>query len=159
LKDQGRTAEAAELFERLGHGAQERGLLRRAPYLLLQAAYCWLLAGRPERSRLPARQALSLFIATQNWAALRDSADLLITDMERMGYSQEAEEIRAILAQALAEHPAAFPSSQAAAKKFSPTLPPKCPFCGATLRSDQVTWIDETTAECAYCGSAVQSQV
>jgi hypothetical protein len=159
LKDQGRFAEAAELFERLGYSAQEKGLLRRAPYLLLQAAHCWLMAGRHERSRPPARLALSLFVAAQSWAALLNSAEPLIADMERLGYAQGAEEIRSMLAQILAEHPEASPSSRAEAQKRSPSLPPKCPFCGATMRSDQVIWIDETTAECAYCGSAVQGQL
>ena len=41
------------------------------------------------------------------------------------------------------EESIAFPSSH-------------CPSCGASLRPDEVEWLDDVTAECAYCGSPVR---
>jgi hypothetical protein len=35
-------------------------------------------------------------------------------------------------------------------------LPTHCPSCGAALRPDEIEWLDESTAECAYCGSPVR---
>ena len=33
------------------------------------------------------------------------------------------------------------------------TLPTSCLKCGASLRADEVEWVDVDTAECDYCGS------
>jgi hypothetical protein len=38
-----------------------------------------------------------------------------------------------------------------------PLLPTHCPSCGAAVRPDEVEWLDEVTAECAYCGSPVRA--
>jgi endogenous inhibitor of DNA gyrase (YacG/DUF329 family) len=46
------------------------------------------------------------------------------------------------------------PSSAIPARK--PILPTHCPACGGTVRPDEVEWLDEITAECAYCGSPVR---
>lgn len=35
-------------------------------------------------------------------------------------------------------------------------LPAACPLCGAPVCSDEVEWIDEFSAECAFCGAVVQ---
>jgi hypothetical protein len=37
-----------------------------------------------------------------------------------------------------------------------PHLPTHCPSCGAAVRPDEVEWLDEATAECAYCGSPIR---
>jgi hypothetical protein len=35
-------------------------------------------------------------------------------------------------------------------------LPPKCPYCGATVSPREVDWLDDQTAACIYCGSVLQ---
>ena len=32
-------------------------------------------------------------------------------------------------------------------------LPDTCPACGAKVRAGEVRWVDERSAECAYCGT------
>jgi Zn finger protein HypA/HybF involved in hydrogenase expression len=44
------------------------------------------------------------------------------------------------------------------AEKPKPILPTNCPGCGGPIRSDEVEWADEVTAECPYCGSAVRAE-
>jgi hypothetical protein len=39
-----------------------------------------------------------------------------------------------------------------------PLLPTHCPACGAAVRPDEVEWLDDVTAECAYCGSPVREE-
>jgi len=36
-------------------------------------------------------------------------------------------------------------------------LPTNCPSCGARLQADEVAWIDARRAECAYCGTVIQT--
>lgn len=37
------------------------------------------------------------------------------------------------------------------------SLPPTCPQCSGALRSDEVRWIDTTSAACPWCGSSVKT--
>ena len=37
-------------------------------------------------------------------------------------------------------------------------LPPTCPLCGGPMRSDEVEWVDQYSAECNYCGGVVQGK-
>ena len=37
-------------------------------------------------------------------------------------------------------------------------LPVMCPQCGGPMRSDEVEWIDQHSAECNYCGGVVQGK-
>ena len=38
-------------------------------------------------------------------------------------------------------------------------LPTKCPSCGAAVRSNEVKWLDDITAECNYCKSPIRASV
>jgi hypothetical protein len=38
-----------------------------------------------------------------------------------------------------------------------PKLPSTCPKCGAPVRSDEIEWIDDRSAECIYCGTTLQA--
>jgi hypothetical protein len=44
------------------------------------------------------------------------------------------------------------------AEKPKPILPIHCPGCDGPIRSDEVEWADDATAECPYCGSAVRAE-
>jgi NAD-dependent SIR2 family protein deacetylase len=35
-------------------------------------------------------------------------------------------------------------------------LPPKCPYCGGTVHPGEVEWINDTAAECDFCGSVIE---
>ena len=43
-------------------------------------------------------------------------------------------------------------------KEKARLLPTTCPGCGGPLRSDEVDWADEATAECPYCGGSVRAE-
>jgi hypothetical protein len=51
--------------------------------------------------------------------------------------------------------PLAVPEAPAAAPRRA--LPAKCPHCAGAVRSDEVDWIDDASAECLYCGGVIQA--
>jgi hypothetical protein len=68
--------------------------------------------------------------------------------LERKHYHEQAVELRAAGTALLgAKRQAPLPQA---------TLPAACPACHASLRVDEVEWIDDQNAECAYCGSVVR---
>ena len=161
LKDNQEYEKAAQIFERLAKGAQERGMHKRAPFLYIQAAHCRLLALQPERGVGLLSQGLRLLEESQQWPALHRSGTAAVEELTRLGQIQAAEKVQSWLDQVLKDHPEAEKSSfehLSTSVKSPPKLPAKCPYCGASIRPDQVEWITENSAECLYCGSAVQAE-
>jgi uncharacterized Zn-finger protein len=79
-----------------------------------------------------------------------------VAELNARGLTNEAKQIEDFLKKTL---PAGFvPAARTEAEKPRPVLPTACPGCGGPLRSDEVEWADEVTAECPYCGSAVRAQ-
>ena len=42
-----------------------------------------------------------------------------------------------------------------AAPQHTGQLPANCPKCGAPTRGHEVKWIDDTSAECSFCGASL----
>jgi hypothetical protein len=84
----------------------------------------------------------------------------MLQEVNRLGYASQAAELRGWLEQTAPTPPEYLPDIEAdlSAKKSYLRLPAKCPFFGASLRSDLAQWIDETSAVCPYCGSTVQAE-
>lgn len=151
LTENGDHINAAKIFERLAVAAHDRGIFRHAPMLYLQAAKAYVLGGEIEAGFPLAQKGLDLLAETEQWQRLSVTGNRAIKVLKDAGFSTEAGELQAWL------------DSTLAGRQFSPAdapaqpghLPPKCPFCGATIRSDEVEWIDSRSAECTYCGSAV----
>jgi hypothetical protein len=160
LKEAGDYQTAANIFERLAKGAEERNI-ERAPFLFLQAAHCFLLDGQAQHSVELTKQSLSLLAKAERWSALYRSGTRAIKVLEENGQQDVALKMQSWLDEQLADHPEAKtapispPLPQSG--RQPPHLPEKCPYCGASLRSDQVLWIDERSAECVYCGSVVST--
>ena len=151
LTEQGDHINAAALFERLAKEAYDRNILRQAPMLFLQAAHAYVLAGEVEKGVDQAQKGLNILVENQRWHKLRTVGGRVIETLSRTGYTAEAVQFQTWLDDTLESHedppsPKDQPRGQ---------LPPKCPYCGATVRSDEVSWIDKNSAECPYCGSAV----
>mgnify|MGYP001765819220 CR=1 FL=1 len=153
--ERGEYHRAAEMFENLGRGAEARGMLQRAPHLYLQSSRAQLLAGQIAPAMDLLRHGLKLLADSGRWPAVHQSASQAIAELQRLGYVEQASQIQAWLDQTVKAHPqaAAAPAQTASAPR--PRLPAKCPFCGASVRPDEVEWLDENTAECPYCGSSV----
>jgi hypothetical protein len=148
-------ADAALIYERLARTASDLEL-RQAPHLYLQTARACLLAGRSEPADNLLRQGLDLLAESGRWVAFDRIGRRIVAELTSLGYPAQAEALQAWLGQRLQTAPA-FAVSAAAypTGAHRSSLPPQCPACGAPLRPDEVEWLAEDRAECAYCGSVV----
>jgi Zn finger protein HypA/HybF involved in hydrogenase expression len=79
-----------------------------------------------------------------------------VTELKARNLSVEAKQIEDYLKVSL---PAGFVAGAGTeAQKPKPVLPTNCHGCGGPIRSDEVEWVDDVTAECPYCGSAVRAE-
>jgi hypothetical protein len=102
-----------------------------------KALGCFLRAGRPRRA----------FRALPR----------VLEELRSHGYQAEAEALAREIQERFAQAGLEFRPAAPAVSPQQRNLPGKCAACGGTLRSDEVEWIDATTAECPYCGSAVKA--
>ena len=147
--DKGEYGRAGELFERLAETAFARGGAR-APLFYLKAGQARILAGQTSLGMPSLKRGLELLVQREEFPRLQNAGARVIAELNEHGLGEEASEIESWLKSVL--------SSQnlfdAAAKR--PVLPTHCPSCGAGVRPDEVEWLDESTAECAYCGSPLR---
>jgi len=147
--DKGEYGRAAELFERIAETASRRGG-PRAPLLHLQAGRARILA-RQARLGMPSlRRGLELLAEHRQFPRLHQLGRRVVSELRGAGLEEEADEIDAWLQTVLRE------TAPAQEPQKHPVLPTHCPSCGAGMRPDEVEWLDEVTAECAYCGGPVR---
>jgi len=147
--DKGEYGRAGELFERIAETAAARGG-PRAPLFYLQAGRARILAGQTALGMSSLKRGLELFAQHEQFLRLQSSGARVVSELNQRGLRNEASEIATWLKTVL---PSAT-SFDLPAKR--PTLPTHCPSCGAGVRADEVEWLDEVTAECAYCGSPIR---
>lgn len=143
---------ASQQFETLARAAEARGG-PRTPHFYLQAGRARILAGQTEAGLAHLKHGLSLFADHAEWLHLRRAGRRVVAELNERGLSETATEISAWLNGTIPAGPHNAPE-MAPAKK--PALPTHCPSCGAAIRPDEVDWLDDVTAECAYCGSSIR---
>ena len=150
----GQNAEAAEIFEQFAKAAEARGG-PRAPWLFLQAGRARVRAKQGPAAMALFRQSLTLFQTRGQPVQLANAGMQVMEILNRHGLKAEMVEIGAFLKTA---NPGGVPTASAPAPQKRPLLPTTCPGCGGPIRSDEVEWVDDMTAECPYCGSAVRAE-
>jgi len=147
--DKGEYGRAGELFEKLAETAFARGG-PRAPLFYLKAGQARILAGQTALGMPSVRRGLELLAEREQFLRLQNAGERAIAELNERGLGNEASEIKTWLrAQRTSETPSDKPEPR-------PTLPTHCPSCGAAVLPDEVEWLDESTAECAYCGSPIR---
>jgi hypothetical protein len=149
--DKGEYGRAGELFEQIAQTAAARGGLR-APLFYLQAGRARILAGQTSLGMPSLKRAFELLIQQRRPLRLHRIARRVISELSERGLESEAAEAESWLTH---ESPSA-PSVDEPAKR--PALPTHCPSCGAGVRPDEIEWLDDITAECAYCGSPLRGE-
>lgn len=147
--DKGEYGRAGELFERLAETAFARGG-PRAPMFYLKAGQSRILAGQTMLGMPSLKRGLALLLEREQFPRLHDAGARVVSELNEHELSKEASEIETWLKTVLPPQT----SFVQAAKR--PLLPTQCPSCGAGVRPDEVEWLDEVTAECAYCGSPIR---
>ena len=155
MMESGDFAGAAAQFERMAQGAEVGGGGRPLPHFYLQAGRARLLAGHNKAGLAHLKRGLSLFVERGEWIHLHRAGDRIVVELRERGLSGEAQQISEFLKASL---PSSFSAPQLDAPVRKPVLPTHCPACGGGIRPDEVDWLDEITAECAYCGSPVREE-
>jgi hypothetical protein len=150
----GQYAAAAEIFEQFARGAQSRNG-PRAPWFFLEAGHARLQANQVPVALAHFQQGLSIFATRGQPYKLYNSGMRVTTALKARNLNAEAKQIDDYVKSAL---PAGFQAGPAAAAQKPKALPTNCPGCGGPIRSDEVEWADEITAECPYCGSGLRAE-
>lgn len=148
--DKGEYGRAGELFENLAKAADARGG-PRAPIFHLQAGRARILAGQTKLGMPSLKRGIELLAQRGQWQKLHQMGQRVVGELSTRGLSGEADEIESLLKKLSPS----VPQIEVTRVK-EPILPTHCPSCGAAVRPDEVEWLDEVTAECAYCGSPVR---
>lgn len=127
-----------------------RALIPDVPPVLQQANT--LLAGQVEQAVDHLKHGLSLLAAAGQWQILHRLGQRSVVELNQRGLTREAREISDYLIQTLPSIPqASFGTAPRPA-----FLPTQCPSCGSPVHPDEVEWLDDLTAECAYCGTTLR---
>jgi hypothetical protein len=151
----GQFSESASLLENLADTARA-GNLPRAPRLFFQAARANWHANQVAHGSDLLRVALDMLVAAGALGIAFQIASLATAELDSLGHKPEADSMR--------DYVSKIPGWQEAASetreddKPKPVLPTHCTQCGGIVRSDEVDWIDEITAACAYCGSPIRPE-
>ena len=145
--DKGEYGRAAELYEDIARTADARGG-QRAPLFHLQAGRARLYAGQTKLGLPSLKRGLELFAQRGQMHKLHRAADRLVSELKARGLQAKAAEIESWLM----KYSSSKPGTTSDAVTHKPVLPTHCASCGAPVGPDEVEWLDQVTAECAYCG-------
>ena len=149
----GNYSQALQIFEQLAHRSEEH-FPERTPFLFLQAGRAAILSGETKVGVAHLRRGLTIFASQGRIPKMRAFGQRAIEELKARDLNAEADEIASLLNANLPKEISV--ANFAPAKK--PVLPTHCPSCGASVRLDEVEWLDDVTAECAYCGSPVHGE-
>jgi hypothetical protein len=150
----GNYAEAASAFEQLARAAEARGG-PRAPLFYVQAGRSRIMAGQTANGLEYVERGLGLFALRGQPFKVANMGRRIIAELNARGLKKEAQHVTDYVKELV---PGAETASADAAPAKRPPLPTHCPGCGAPLRPDEVDWMDDATAACAYCGSPVRGE-
>jgi thioredoxin-like negative regulator of GroEL len=149
LFEKGKFEEAAQAFEELAQGAEDRGMLFRAGNLMGQASRCYLELDDVDTAYDRGKKALDLFKSAERPAAARRVTERMVKALKDKGRQAEAEALERELKQ--------MPMPARAAGRRG-ELPGKCSQCGGPIREAEATWVGPSSAECPYCGSVIKAE-
>lgn len=144
---------AADVFKELAQSAEER-FPQRAPFLFMEAGRAAILSGQTKLGVAHLRRGLTLFASQGRIHRMQAFGKRAIGELKARNLNAEADEIASLLGGNL---PKEIPTDRPTVPR-RPILPTHCPSCGAGIRSYEIEWLDEATAECDYCGSPVRGE-
>ena len=143
-------AGAADAFLELAQGAETR-FPQRAPFLYMEAGRAAILSGKAKVGVAHIRRALTILASQGRIQRMQMFGQRAVNELQARKLNAEADEITALIN---VNMPQGTPPTPTPTKK--PILPTHCPSCGGAVRPGEIEWLDEVTAECAYCGSPVR---
>lgn len=157
MLDDGAYLPAGRLFEELAEGALQRRI-PRAPFLFLQAGRGYLFGGEVEKGFNLLKRGLGLLKDAGRWGELHRVGNRVAEEMANRGYERESQQIGEWIASVLPENIPQMAASPTYENSTRPVLPTHCPQCGGMVDSQAISWIDDVTGECLYCGSPIRAE-
>lgn len=147
--------QAAILYLNLAKGAEARKG-PRAPQFYLQAALSYLYAEDVNSSSVNALVGLELLLFQGRLDEVVKKSNRVINEYRSRGFEGQAKQIE----DWLHEKNTALnieKKYQKDASEPKSALPVQCPNCGAPVRSGEVEWVDDRTAECVFCSGMIRT--
>ena len=157
LMSTGQFIDAGAIFERLARGAVQRGI-PRAPFLFAQAGKAYLEGGEKPKGYTLVKHGLKLLAEAGRWGELYRLGHRTLAVLEEKGFTDEKEQLAAWLEEILPEDSEQVMGLKSQITAKHPILPTACPSCGGPVDPSIVSWRDEVTAECIFCGSMVRAE-
>jgi hypothetical protein len=157
MMESGQYLQAAPIFEELARGAYKLQV-PRAPFLFVQAGRSFYLGGETEKGLNLLRHGLKLLADADRWAELARLGERVAAELVEQGSAPESAKLSAWLESVLPDDFTSGKMGKAAAVGSHPVLPTHCPQCGGPVDSSTVTWQDDVTAGCLYCGGAIRAE-
>ena len=148
-------AAAAPIYARLAEEMRFSNQPQRAANMHALAAQAFTDALDQNAALIQARMALDLFIGHQMNQRAPFFYNNLIKDLDKKGLRSVAQTLQQEFGRKIAAIPApALPTAKKPQNGLE--LPTNCPNCGAPVHPERVTWVNQSTAECEYCGSMIR---
>jgi hypothetical protein len=157
LLDAGHPAEAAAIFANISSLAEQHNFPGRAAQLAARAAHAFLQAQDAQHGVASARRAMRLSITVGDWPRAVKLGQRTLAELEAHGFKDEANALRQEIEQHLTQHGLSLTQATPLEAALKLHLPAQCPSCLGPVRSDEVDWIDDTSATCSYCGSTLHA--
>jgi hypothetical protein len=152
LQASGHPEQAALLFMEQARQMQQIGRPRQAANLHALAAHAWVNAGVEQRAMNQAGRAFQIFARQGMWQRAAEFKTNLMQHLREYGMQGSADNIER------AYDTARIVTVPRTEEPIRAKLPAACPHCGAPIRSDVVEWVDESSAECGFCGGIIKAE-
>jgi len=154
LMDHGNYEEASKLFTIIASEAARRNG-PKAPFFYFQAGRGYILARQIERGIAAIKDGLSLLAERKQFLQLHKSSLRAINGLIENGFAEEASVMEQWVSQLVPKESRSGMESFLT-KEPRGLLPTKCESCGGRVHPEEVDWIDDRQATCAYCGNILQ---
>ncbi len=157
LAGNGNPGDAAPLFAEL---ARELDVQRprQAANLHARAAHVYADAGNAQSALMQARTGLSMFIQYR----MVDRSPMFYANITRKFNNKSMKGAATAIQNEFGGRVGSLPSQTQSPARLAArrgTLPTNCPKCGGPVHVDDVSWMDNQTVECEYCGTAIRVTV
>lgn len=155
---EGKPSDAAAVFARVSDFAQQNNMPFRAVHLSMQAAQAFLVGGQLTEGLVQFRRAVRLSLMAGDVGRAVRVAHRVLAELTERGYSDEAQALRAEFDAQFSQFGISLAAAPSGSAARPARLPAQCPACLGPVRPDEVEWIDEATAECAFCGTPLRAE-
>jgi hypothetical protein len=147
--------QAAPLFAQIAAQMESSNNPRRAANLHARAAHAFADSQAGQAALGQARSALNLFITNQMTLRTPMFYANITRKLNNKGMQPAAKSLQQEYGSRIGAAPAQPPAAPA---QHRGSLPTSCPKCGAPVHGREANWVDDSTAECDYCGALIRAE-